>query len=452
VTRHLLDWIVAAGEDGPYGDAALLRSMVRFEVALAQAQARVGAVPQAAADAIAQHASGLALDPAPLARAGAHAGTLVVPFVRALVAHVATRDESAARWVHHGATSQDVMDTALALCTRKALAALERDLSRASRAAASLARRHASAPMLARTLLQPAGVTTVGFKCAHWALSLARVRWRLLRTAQEALAVSLAGAAGNLAELGEHGPAVRAQMAQALELTDPGASWHSHREPWIALAADAGLACGAMAKIARDVALMAQAEVGEAREPQAAGRGASSAMPHKRNPALTLRVLAATQAVPGMVSGLLAGMVQEHERALGSWQAELAQFPQVFTHALAAAAALADLLEGLYFDVARCRANIEALHGTIFSERLAALLLPVLGKEAAQTTVADLCRGALDGGRHLRDLARERLSGDARLQPHLGGELDEVFDLERPVHLAAAQVEPLLAAAERPVP
>jgi 3-carboxy-cis,cis-muconate cycloisomerase len=323
---------------------------------------------------------------------------------------------------------------------------------RASRAAGALARRHATAPMLARTLLQPAGVTTAGFKCAHWALSLARVRWRLLRTAQEALAVSLGGAAGNLAELGERGPAVRAQMAQALELPDPGANWHSHRETWIALAADAGLACGAMAKIARDVALMTQAEVGEAQEPHADGRGASSAMPHKRNPALTLRVLAATQPVPGMVSGLLAGMAQEHERALGNWQAELAQFPQVFTHALAAAAALADLAEGLHIDAARCRANIEALRGTIFSERLAAALLPALGKEAAQATVADLCRRALDSGRHLRDLAHEQLSGDARLQPHLGGELDEVFDLERPVRLSAAQIEPLLAAAERPVP
>jgi 3-carboxy-cis,cis-muconate cycloisomerase len=278
------------------------------------------------------------------------------------------------------------------------------------------------------------------------------VRWRLLRTAQEALAVSLGGATGNLADLGEHGPAVRAQMAQALELTDPGTTWHSHREPWIALAADAGLACGAMAKIARDVALMAQAEVAEAREPQADGRGASSAMPHKRNPALTLRILATTQPVPGMISGLLAGMVQEHERALGNWQAELTQFPQVFTHALAAAAALVELLEGLHIDAARCRANIEALHGTIFSERLAGLLLPVLGKEAAQATVADLCRGALDGGRHLRDVVRERLSGDVRLQPHLGGELDEVFDLEPPVRLSAAQIEPLLAAAERPVP
>jgi 3-carboxy-cis,cis-muconate cycloisomerase len=425
--------------------------MLRFEIALAQAQAKLGVIPQAAADAITQHAPALALDPARLAQAGAHAGTLAVPFVRALVAHIAARDESAAHWIHRGATSQDVIDTGLVLCTKDALAALERDLLRASRAAGALACRHAMTPMLARTLLQPAGVTTAGFKCAQWALSLARVRQRLLGTAQAALAVSLGGAAGNLAELGESGPALRAHVALALELADPGATWHTGRESWIALATDAGLACGAMAKIARDVALMAQAAVGEAHEAHADGRGASSAMPHKRNPVLTVRVLAATQPVPGIVSGLLAGMAQEHERALGNWQAELAQFPAVFTHALGAAAALAELLEGLHIDAARCRSNIDALKGTIFSERLAGLLLPVLGKQAAQALVADLCRRALASGRHLHDLAREHLSGDARLQPHLGQGLDEVFDIARPVRLSAAQIEPLLAAAERPV-
>jgi 3-carboxy-cis,cis-muconate cycloisomerase len=149
-----------------------------------------------------------------------------------------------------------------------------------------------------------------------------------------------------------------------------------------------------------------------------------------------------------MVSALLAGMAQEHERALGNWQAELLLFPQVFMHALAAAAAVATLLEGLHIDEARSRANIEALRGTIFSERLAALLLPALGKEAAQALVADLCRRALDGGLHLRDLARERVSSDARLLSQIN--LDQAFDIERPVRLAAAQIEPLLAAAARP--
>jgi 3-carboxy-cis,cis-muconate cycloisomerase len=446
VSRYLLDWIVTAGEDGPYGDAALLRAMVRFQVALAQGQARLGIIPDAAADAIARHAPALALDPAQLARDGAHAGTLVVPFVRALVAHIASHDEAAAQYLHRGATSQDVMDTALVLCTKDALATLDQDLLRASRAAAALARRHAETAMLARTLLQPAGITSGGLKCAQWALSLAQVRRRLLETAQRALAVALGGAAGNLVEFGERGAALRAHMAQALELADPGATWHTARESWIALAADAALACGTMAKIGRDVALMAQAEVGEAHEPRAEGRGASSAMPHKRNPVLTLRVLAAAQPVPGMVAALLAGMAQEHERALGNWQAELVLFPQVFMHALAAAAAVAELLEGLHIDVARSRGNIEALRGTIFSERLAALLLPALGKEAAQTRVAELCRRALESGRHLLEVSREHLASEVRLQP-LDRHLDEVFHIERAVRLAAALIEPLLALA-----
>ena len=445
MTGHLYQWVIIAPEgEEAFSDAALLTSMLRFEVALAQCQAKLSLIPQQAAASIAQHAGTFSIDPATLARAGAEAGSLAIPFVRALTAHVADRNEAAARYVHFGTTSQDVLDTALALCAKPAASALDQLLVSASHAAADLARRHAATPVLARTLLQPAGITTIGFKSAQWVQGLARTRRRLAESAAQSLAVSLGGAIGNLAAYGEAGVALRADLARALELSDPGTTWHTVRDRWIALACDLALSAGVMAKIARDISLMTQAEVAEAVEPQAEGRGGSTAMPHKRNPVLSMRVLAAVQPLPGLVANLLAAMGQEHERALGNWQAEMSQYPAVFIHALAAARALAELLEGLQIDEARCRANIDALRGTIFSEKLAALLLPMLGKTESQALVAQLCREALEGRKHLRDCAAEH----PRLQSVPAADLTAVFDVEAAARVSMRQVEPMLEAIE----
>ncbi len=447
MTTPLYKWVVSGAQGAhPFSDVALLEAMLRFEVALAQVQARLGLIPDRCAALIAQHAGTTPLDPGVLARAGAHAGSLAIPFVQAVIAHVAGQDPLAGRYVHFGATSQDLLDTALVLCSRTAVAQLEQDLHRASRAATSLARRHAGTPALARTLLQPAAVTTIGFRCAQWAQALARSRRRLLHHADDALAVSLGGAVGNLAAWGDSGGRLRAELASSLGLRDPGTTWHTQRDAWIGLAADAAVATGTMAKIARDIALMAQAEVGEAAEPAASGRGGSTAMPHKRNPVLSMRVLAAAQAVPGLVAGLLAAMPQEHERALGNWQAEAAQFPDVFIHALSAASALAELLEGVRFDEARCRANIDGLQGTIFSESLAGLFAPALGKPEAQALVATLCAQAIATGTHLRELARQELTTETRLAGVSSADVDAAFDLDRAARASAQQVQPMLEA------
>jgi len=447
MTGSLYKWVVTGAQDAhPFSDVALLAAMLRFEVGLAQAQGRLGLIPERCASVIALHAGTAALDPAVLARAGAQAGSLAIPFVQAVIAHIASQDLVAGRYVHFGATSQDLLDTALVLCTRTAVTQLEQDLQRAGRAATSLARRHARTPTLARTLLQPAAVTTIGFRCAQWAQALARCRRRLLHNADDALAVSLGGAAGNLASWGEAGPRLRAELARSLGLRDPGATWHTQCDALVGLSADTALAAGTMAKIARDIALMTQAEVGEATEPSAPGRGGSTAMPHKRNPVLSMRVLAATQPVPGLMAGLLAALPQEQERALGNWQAEMAQLPDVFIHALSAANALAELLDGVQFDEARCRANIDALQGTIFSEGLAALFAPALGKPEAQARVATLCTRAISTQTHLRDLARQHISSEAGLAAVSRAEVDAVFDLDRAARASAQQVQPMLDA------
>jgi 3-carboxy-cis,cis-muconate cycloisomerase len=447
MTGPLYKWVVT-GADGPhpFSDIALLEAMLRFEVALAQVQARLGLIPDRCAALIAQHAGTTPLDAAVLARAGAQAGSLAIPFVQALIAHVASQDAIAGRYVHFGTTSQDLLDTALALCARTAVAQLDQELQRASRAAASLARRQAGTPTLARTLLQPAAVTTVGFRCAQWAQGLERSRRRLLDNADAGLAVSLGGAAGNLAAWGDAGARLRAELAGSLGLSDPGATWHTQRDAWVGLATDAALAAGAMAKVARDIALMVQAEVGEAEEPGVPGRGGSTAMPHKHNPVLCLRVLAATQPVPALVAGLLAAMPQEHERALGNWQAECAMFPDVLIHTLTAARALTELLEGVRFVEARCRANIDALQGTIFSESLAGLFAPALGKPEAQALVATLCTRAVATRTHLRELARQQLATEDRFASVSRADVEAVFDLDRAARASAQQVQPMLEA------
>lgn len=424
----LFRWPTAATAS-PFTDDHLLAAMLRFEVALAHTQAGLGLIPASAAMAIAGHAASLHVDCAALVRDAAHAGSPAIPFVRALREHVARHDGEAADHVHYGTTSQDLLDSALVLCLKPAVATLDAALLRCREGAVALARAQRATPMLARTLMQPAGVTTFGYKAVLWAHSLSTARIRLQDSAADALVVSLGGAIGNLAFFGDKGAALRAALAQALELSDPGASWHAQRERLTALACEMGMAGGVMTKIARDLALMMQAEVGEVSEPMRQGRGGSTAMPHKHNPVLTMRVLAATQALPGLVGNLLAGMAQEHERALGGWQAEMDQYRMVVEHTLAAAQTLAELLEGLHVDVARCRANIDALHGTIFSEALTAVLARAVGKHEAQSRVAALCVEAMETKRPLQELAHELVKTDPVFSGVDTQALSDVFDL-----------------------
>ena len=300
--RVLLD----ADMQAAFADEAILAALLRFEVALAHAQARAGLVPAAAASAIESSAQSFVADLHALVQQAALDGSFAIAWVKSFTRHVAAINAKAARYVHFGATSQDALDTALALCTRSALTKLDTMIARCRAAAVALAKQHARTPALARTLMQPAGITTIGLKAAQWAHSLAQGQHRLQSSARGGLAVSLGGAVGDLAAHGEHGAAVRAALAESLSLADPGASWHTQRENWVAIACDAGLLAGSISKIANDIALMAQFEVGELTEPDEAGRGGSSAMPHKRNPVLCLRALAAAQAVPSLLAQLLA--------------------------------------------------------------------------------------------------------------------------------------------------
>lgn len=344
-----------------WGDREFVAAMLRFEAALAQAQAQVGLMTLQEAQSIVGTCKVELFDVPRIARDSGRAGSLAIPLIKALKETVALFNPQAAARVHMGSTSQDVIDSAMALVSQPALALIDEDLGLINAALLDRAERHAADPVLARTLMQPASVTSLGLKCVHWVAPLLRCRQRLRLAADEALCLQLGGAVGHLAQMGDKGPQVAALMAAELGLRDPGSSWHTQRDRWVALACELGLLVGSLGKVARDIALMSQFELAELAEPAEDGRGGSSAMPHKRNPVACMVTLAAAQRAPARVSALLGAMVQEHERALGSWQAELAEWPGLLMSTHGAARAMAQTLPVLQVDAARMRSNIEAL-------------------------------------------------------------------------------------------
>jgi 3-carboxy-cis,cis-muconate cycloisomerase len=425
-----------------FGAGALIQHMLDVEAALAKAQADEGIVPASAAASIAAACRAERFDAQQIVADGAVAGSVAIPLVKALTAAVAAHDAKAAAWVHWGSTSQDVIDTAMVLATRASLARIAAGLERAIAALTALAHAHRDTPMLARTLLQPAQVISVGFKLVAWIAPLVRARQRLHDAAQPALQLQMGGAVGTLATLGDRGGAVARRVAAELGLRAPDGAWHTQRDEWVALACEVGVLCGSLGKIALDIGLLAQAEVAEMAEPSGGGRGGSSAMPHKRNPVGSMIVRAVALRTPQRIATLLAAMPQEHERALGAWQAELAEWPQLMLGAEGAVHALADLAGGLSIDAPRMRANIDSLNGLVFAEAAANLFAGVLGKAAAHALLDKLAQRCVAEKRPLQALAQEARSADPALAAAIDAQaLDQAFDVELAARRAGALAE-----------
>jgi 3-carboxy-cis,cis-muconate cycloisomerase len=382
-----------------FSDRALLQAMVDFEAALARAQAGLGLVPRSAAEAIGRAASVDHLDlDAIVAGARANA-TASLPVVRALEARVEAADPEAARYVHLGATSQDVFDTALVLCIRAAWTSIDADHWRLVRALARLAEAHAGTVMLGRTLLQPAPPITFGLKAASWLGAVAR-SWRGCATAYEhAMVLQFGGATGTLAALGTHGVAVEQALARELGLAVPDAPWHAHRDRLAALVAACGVHTMTLGKIARDISLLMQHEVAEVFEPG----GGSSSMPHKHNPAGCAVVLSAATRMPGLVATMLASGTHEHERSVGGWHAEGPVVADAIQTAGSALSAMADVIDGLAVDIARMRQNIDATRGIVFAERVAVTIAPKVGRTRAAELVRSAVAVALRSGATLTE-------------------------------------------------
>jgi 3-carboxy-cis,cis-muconate cycloisomerase len=407
-------------------DTAFVQAMLDFERALAAAQAGVGAIPREAADAIGAACEAARFDCSAIAAAGARAGTLAIPLVRALTREVARADARAAMFVHWGATSQDVLDTALVLVARRVLALVDDDVGAMLSSLLDLARAQRDVPVLGRTLMQPAQVVSVDFKLAAWIAPLVRGRARLREAGVRALQLQLGGAVGTGAALGEHAGAIAAAMAQALCLRAPEAAWHTQRDELAALAGALGGLVGSLGKIAQDVALMAQGEVGELAEGEGGG---SSTMPHKRNPVGAMVALAAAHRAPQRVAAVLAAMPQAQERGLGDWQAELAEFCGLLASAAGASRAIRRVAAGLQVDAERMQRNIDALDGLVFAEGLAMRLARAVGKADAHRRAEAWSRRAVDEGRHLRDVALAGLAADEALRGQVAAaDVEAAFD------------------------
>jgi 3-carboxy-cis,cis-muconate cycloisomerase len=388
MVRRLVNALGAAARTaGAFSDEATLRHMLRFEAALAHAAAGAGLIPAEYAPSIVEACDPALYDPATLAEAARRTATLTVPVVKALTEEVRKRNAEAAAYVHWGATSQDVIDTALVLQMGEALLPLLKDLGRIVDRFARLAKKHRATPMLGRTLLQPATPLALGQKIAGWASDIDRAKRRLAASFLEAHVLQFGGASGSLSALGNKAKPVMTELAKRLGLRLPPAPWFTQRVRIAAVAQDAALVVGALGKAARDISLMMQFEVSEAAEPAGAGRGGSSTMPHKRNPIGAALVLAAATRAPHLAATVVAAMPQEHERALGGWQAEWPALTSLFDALGSAVEAMLEVSSGLTVDADNMQASIDATSGMVLAERATFLLAEQMGKEKAAVLV-----------------------------------------------------------------
>jgi len=380
-----------------FSDEALVARYVEVEVALARAEARGGVIPEAAAREIAARASASGIDVERLKQETETVGYPVLPLVRQLAAQCG----EAGRWIHWGATTQDIMDSAVVLQMRAALELVEADLAALRELLAGLARRYRDAPMAGRTHLQHALPVTFGYKAAVWLSMFDRHAARLAELRPRVLVVQFAGAAGTLASLGDKGLAVQAALARELGLGVPVITWHVARDALAEAVLFLGLVTGSLGKIALDVMLMMQNELAEAFEPFVHGRGASSTMPQKRNPISCELILAAGKAVRQHCALMLDATVQDFERATGPWHAEWIALPESFVLASGALAQAKFMLGGLIVDESRMRRNLDLTSGLIVAEAAMMALAPHLGRQEAHDVVYDACRSAAETGRSL---------------------------------------------------
>jgi 3-carboxy-cis,cis-muconate cycloisomerase len=395
-----------------FSDRQRLQYMLDVEAALARSQARLGIIPEAAAQAITEAATVDRLKLTEIAASTLVVGYPVVALVKALGA---SAGKEAARYVHWGATTQDIVDTALVLQIRAGLDLVESGVAAIVRALVEKATRHRGDVMAGRTHLQHALPITFGCKCAVWLAPLLDDIERLRQLRPRVLKVQFGGAVGTLASLGEQGRAVTLGLAQELGLAAPDAPWHVSRGALVEAAAILGTICGNLAKLATDVILLMQTEIAEVFEPYQAGRGSSSTMPQKRNPIASEYIIAAARGVHALVPLMMGAMAQDHERATGPWQSEQLALPQIFVLTSGALAHATSLAEGMTVDIARMRRNLDLTGGLILAEAVMMALAEKTGRGAAHDLVEHACGAALAQHRPLGDVLAE----DAAITAHL---------------------------------
>jgi 3-carboxy-cis,cis-muconate cycloisomerase len=420
-----------------------LQAMLDVEVALARAEAALGVIPAAAAEAIAAVARADLLDRAAIVAGTENVGYPIVPLTKQLAA---LAGPDAGRYVHWGATTQDILDTALVLQLRDGLHALERDLAATARALAARATLHAADVMAGRTHLQHALPITFGYKCAIWLAPLLDGLVALRALGPRTGVVQFGGAVGTLASLGARGRDVAAALAAELGLDLPDAPWHADRARIAETACTLAIVCGSLAKFATDVILLMQTEVAEVFEPQAPGRGGSSTMPQKRNPVASEYVIAAARGVRALAPLSIEALAGDHERSTGPWQSEAIALPQMFVLASAAFAQARALAEGMTVDPRRMRNNLDLTHGLIVAEAVTMALAEKFGKRDAHHVVEAACARALETGADLADI----LAADERVAARFGpADLRRMLAPENYLGESRAVVERVVTRADR---
>lgn len=431
-----------------FSDHALLKYMIQAEVALAKAQAQVGVIPESAAAIIADVANtqGIqSIDFENLAIATGLAGNIAIPFVKQFTAAVKAVDEDASRYVHWGATSQDILDTACILQARDALDVVEFQLRHAYAVSLELAEKYRAEVMIGRTWLQQALPITFGHKAARWASSFKRDLDRLEQMKARVLTAQLGGAVGSLASLLDQGSTVVEAYAAQLNLSVPTCTWHGERDRIIETAGFLTIVVGNTGKMARDWSLMMQTEIAEVFEPTAKGRGGSSTMPHKRNPVAAASILAAANRVPALMSSMYQSMVQEHERSLGAWHAEWLALPEIFQLCAGALQRTVEVLQGLEVNSKNMQRNIETTQGLIMAEAVMMALAPKMGRLNAHHLVEKACQQAVAEQSHLQDI----VSSFAEVKQHFSAdELTRIFKPESYLGNIQDQIDAVLKEAK----
>jgi 3-carboxy-cis,cis-muconate cycloisomerase len=424
-------------------DLATIQSMLDFESALARAESRAGIFPASAAASISAACHAEKFDLLTLAESAAQSGNLAIPLFKQLTALVAQSDPGSARHIHFGATSQDAIDTGRILQLRDALNLISADLDHLSDSLADLAKKHRSTLIVARTWMQHALPTTLGAKVAAWLDALDRDRTRLHETQTRCLVLQFGGAVGTLAALGPKAREVAKFLSAELNLPLPHLPFHSNRDRFAEIATTLGLLTGSLAKIVCDLALHSQTEIAELFEPSAEGRGASSTMPHKRNPIASAVVLSAATRVPHLVATMLSAMPQEDERGLGGWHAEWETLPQIVSLTAGALHHLAAIAPHLEADTIRMRQNLDLTRGLIYAEAVTMALADKIGRPTAHALLESACSLARAQQKNLREI----LSSDAKISSHLSSnDLDRLFDPKNYLGSAEPFVDEVLAA------
>ena len=406
-------------------DHGRVQAMLDFEAALARAQASTGLIPSSAVAPIEAACRAELYDFEALGLAIASAGNSAIPLVKALGKQISSISPEAERYVHLGATSQDVMDSGLVLQLRAALALIEQDLQQLGEVLAQQAQRYATTPLAGRTWLQQATPVTLGMKIAGWLGAVTRSRQRLQALKPRLLSLQFGGASGTLAALGEQALPVAHALAAELKLALPDQPWHTQRDRLVEFGAVLGLVAGSLGKMGRDISLLMQTEAAEVFEPSAPGKGGSSTMPHKRNPVGSAVLISAATRVPGLLSTLFSAMPQEHERSLGLWHAEWETLPQICCLVAGALAQALNIAQGLEVDAQRMAQNLDLTHGLVLAEAVSIELAQRVGRETAHHLLEQCCKRAVAEHRHLRAVLGDEPEITAQLS---AAELDRLLD------------------------